>query len=216
MVTVVGNGIDLNVFQFDPVGRERARDELGAEPHDVLVGAVGRRVAEKGIFEFAEAARQLEEEAKFVLVGPQDPDKRDAVECALSGVTFLGECLDMSAVYSAVDVFVLPSYREGLPRSAMEAAACGRAIVLTDIRCSREIGQPGKETIFVPARQPSALTEAIRGLVADPSRRMGRAPAARGQRCFDQRSVAMTSFAVCRAVMSGKGLLWIDPLMAVE
>ena len=69
--TVVGNGTDLVRFRFDLEGRERIRGELGMRPDDLLVGAVGRRVAEKGMFEFAAAARNLGGRAVFIWVGPR-------------------------------------------------------------------------------------------------------------------------------------------------
>ncbi len=63
----------------------------------------------------------------------------------------------MAAIYSALDVFVLPSYREGFSRSGMEAAACGVASVLSDIRGCREIGTHEGEVLLVPPGNPSAL-----------------------------------------------------------
>ena len=66
---------------------------------------------------------------------PQVPPK--------TAVRFVGERTDMPAIYSALDVFVLASYREGFSRASMEAAACGAAMVLTDIRGCREIGDDG-------------------------------------------------------------------------
>jgi glycosyltransferase involved in cell wall biosynthesis len=206
--TVVGNGTDLERFRFDEQGRVRIRAELGLRPHDVLVGAVGRRVAEKGMYEFAEAARRLASQAHFVWVGPQDPDKPDAVGHDLEGVRFLGERLDMPDVYSALDVFVLPSYREGFPRSAMEAAACGRPMVLTDIRGSREIGSDGVEAVFVPARRADELAGAIEALIADEARRnrLGEAARERAAVHFDQREMARRSFAAYEGVARRKAL----------
>ncbi len=151
---VVGNGVDLDRFRFDPEARAKVRAELGVADGELLVGGVGRRVAAKGLFDYAAAAQRLSGRARFLWVGPDEPDKADAVHGQLDGVELLGQRDDMPAVYAALDVFVLPSYREGLPRSAMEAAACGRPLVLTDIRGSRELGTDGVEVAFVPPGRP--------------------------------------------------------------
>lgn len=205
---VIGNGTDLDRFRFDPPGRDRVRTELDIGPDEVLVGAVGRRVAEKGMYEFADAARRLGSKARFVWIGPQDPDKPDAVGHDLDGVRFLGERLDMPELYSALDIFVLPSYREGFPRSAMEAAACGRAMVLTDIRGSREIGANGVEAVFVPARRVDQLADAIDALIVDPGLRdrLGDAARKRAAEHFDQRAMARRSFGTYEDVARRKSL----------
>jgi len=207
---VVGNGIDLNRFRFDEAARRRVRAELGVGPGEVLVGGVGRRVAEKGIVELAAAAASLDERARFVWVGPSDTDKADAVQAGTGPIRFLGERRDMPALYSALDVFVLPSHREGFSRSAMEAAACGRAMVLTDIRGCREIGEHGEHLLLVPPRNPAALAEAIRSLIEDAElrRRLGGAASARAAQTFDQEVVAATSIAVYRLVAERRGLGW--------
>ena len=207
---VVGNGIDLQRFAFDSLERARVRSELGIGPNELLVGGVGRRVAEKGILDFAASARQLCNEATFIWIGPTDPLKSDALLQDLQGITFLGPRDDMVAIYSALDVFVLPSYREGLPRSAMEAAACGRSMVLTDIRGNREIGSANHVALFVPPHNPAELTGAIRLLLANASlrERLGAEATVRSTRAFDQRDVASASIETYYAVGRRKGLRW--------
>ncbi len=209
--TLVGNGIDLERFRFDAAARQALRAELGVAPDELVVAGVGRCVAEKGIVEFGHAARALASEGRFWWVGPPEPDKADAVSAAdVAGIEFLGQRDDMVAVYSAVDVFVLPSYREGLPRSAMEAAACGRPLVLTDIRGSREVGAPGRELLMVERANADALTAAIARLLRDPSLRseLGVAAEARARRAFDQRDVTRASVRTYWSVARRKGLDW--------
>lgn len=203
---VVGNGIDLERFSFDAEGRARLRRELGVAPDQLLVGGVGRRVAEKGMAELATAARTLAGRARFVWVGP--PDVGTPAVPATEGLELLGARRDMPAVYSALDVFALPSYREGFSRSAMEAAACARAIVLSDIRGCREIGSHGREVVLVPPRDPTVLTAALDRLLADADlrARLGQAAERRARRHFDQRAVARASIATYRAVAERRGL----------
>lgn len=206
--SVVGNGVDLERFRFDAAGRASVRAELGVDDDDVLVGGVGRRVAEKGIGEYGEAARALGDRARFVWVGAPD-EKPDAVR-EMAGIEFLPPRTDMPAVYSAFDVFVLPSYREGFSRSAMEAAACGRPMVLSNIRGCREIGSDGEHLLLVPPRDAGALTKAIERLLGEPDLRetLGSAAAARAHVEFDQRRVARASIETYRSVAASKGLTW--------
>ncbi|MDY0816411.1 glycosyltransferase [Kitasatospora purpeofusca] len=210
---VVGNGVDLTRFATDPRARGRARArlraELGLGPDELLVGGVGRRVAEKGIGEYAEAARALTGKARFVWIGPDDPDKPDA-HGAESGVAFLGPRADMPAVYAALDVFVLPSYREGFSRSAMEAAAGGLPMVLSDIRGCREVGTHGEHLLLTPPGDARALTSALDRLLTEPGlrERLGTAARRRAGAAFDQRAVAAVSLATYAAVARAKGLPW--------
>lgn len=206
----VGNGTDLETFRFDADGRRRLRREWGVGSEELLVGGVGRMVAEKGIAEFAEVARQLGDRARFVWVGPIDDERAVLDQQSLRGVEVAGERWDMPAVYSALDIFVLPSYREGFPRSAMEAAACGRPLVLTDIRGSREIGDHNVHGWFVPAADPMALTNAVRTLLDDPELCLRLADGAhrRAQDNFDQREVAARSFGAYRDAGRRRGLAW--------
>ncbi|MDP8932197.1 MAG: glycosyltransferase family 4 protein [Actinomycetota bacterium] len=218
----VGNGVDLTRFRPDPDARGSMRAELGVGDDELVVGGVGRRVAEKGVREFAAAANALADQAwparpglrpapaRFIWVGPQDPDKADRVVDGLEGVQFLGTRDDMERVYAALDVFVLPSYREGFSRSAMEAAATGCAMVLSDIRGCREVGVDGHELLLVPARNTQALVEAVACLLANPGlrQRLGTNARERALREFDQGRIAATSVATYREVARSKGLAW--------
>lgn len=208
---VVGNGVDLDVFRPVPALRESARRQLGVADDELLVGGVGRLVAEKGIEEFVQMSRALEGKARFVWAGPEDRTKPDAVSSGLAGVEWLGEWREMAGFYNALDVFVLPSHREGFSRSAMEAAACGKALVLSDIRGCREIGRPGSEVVFVAPGDVTALTEAVGLLLADGEKRaqLGAASTARAHSEFDQRRVARASLAAYAEVARRRALGWV-------
>ena len=206
---VVGNGVDLGRFRPDPGAGRRLRAELGIADDAVVVGGVGRLVAEKGIAEFAAAAAHLEGKAVFVWVGMADPDKADAFDTsAVSQVRWLGERSDMAAVYAMLDVFVLASYREGFSRSGMEAAACGAAMVLSDIRGCREIGRDERELLLVPPGDAGALAAAVERLLLDPGlrRALGSAAAEYAAARFDQRAIARVSLDTYAAVAAHKGL----------
>lgn len=200
---VVGNGVDLSRFRFDPTERARVRTEWNVSPGEVLVGGVGRLVAEKGVRELAAVAQELGSRGRFVWVGPSDDVKGDHIPNPLPALELMGERADMSAVYSALDVFVLPSYREGFSRSAMEAAACGRAMVLSDIRGCREVGEHDRELLLVPPRDVGALARAVDRLIRDATERerLGSAAHVRAQSSFDQRRVAERSLATYERIL---------------
>ncbi len=152
--------------------------------------------------------------ARFVWVGPEDEDKSDALTGGDDAVLFAGAIDDMPAVYSALDVFVLPSYREGFSRSAMEAAACGTPMVLTDIRGCREVGRHEQELLLVPAGSAPALTAAVGRLLDDEAlrRSLAAAASAKAAKEFDQRAVAAVSVATYAAVARRRGLGWTGGL----
>lgn len=205
---VVGNGVDLVRYRPDPAGRARVREELGIADGELLVGGVGRRVAEKGLVEFGAMSEALADTAKFVWVGPDDGEEPSELP---GSVIFTGERADMPAVYSAFDIFVLPTYREGFSRAGMEAAACGLPMVLTDIRGCRQVGTHGEHLLLVPPADVSALIAAVRMLIhgADLRHRLSESASARAVEHFDQRAVAGTSLRVYERIAREKGLPWV-------
>ena len=213
---LLGNGIDLRRFRPGAVPAEiRAarRAEIGADDETVVVGMVGRLVVEKGYRELFAAARALGPGYRVVAIGPDDPEKADAMDRAeiaaaeAAGVVFLGHREDVDALYAAMDVFVLPSYREGFPRAAMEAAASGLPIVASDVRGCRQVVDDEVTGLLVPVRDAEALTEAIRVLGKDPSLRstMGKAAVERAIDEFDERRVVGIVLDTYRQVAARKG-----------
>jgi glycosyltransferase involved in cell wall biosynthesis len=200
-LTLLGNGIDL--VRFDPrrIDGEvaaAARSELGAQsPDDVVVGLVGRLVIEKGYRDVFAAAAELHASlpnVRFAVIGQDEPEKSDAVTAAdrrvasAAGVRLLGERHDVERLYRGMDIFVHASYREGFPRSAMEAAAMGLPIVATDIRGCRQVVEHDRTGLLVPPRDARALAAAVGALARDAPRRqaMGAAGTAKAAREFDQ------------------------------
>ena len=214
---LLGNGIDLSRFdpsKIAPGVRERIRLELGATDGQVIVGTVGRLVAEKGFPELFEAAEQLGDDVVLAVIGPVDPDKPDALppemiaRAEAAGVRFLGMRKDMEDLYSAMDIFVLPSHREGFPRAAMEAAAMGLPVVATDIRGCRQVVTDGVTGLLVPVRQPGPLRDALRRLAEDPELRSAMSEASRkvAREEFDERRVVRIVMETYQEVLTAKGL----------
>lgn len=202
-LTLLGNGVDLTRFGPAAPGddrRARLRAELGIDSGTVVVGVVGRLVAEKGYHEVFEAARMVRDAhpdtaITFVVIGPHEPDKADALDelvvarARSEGVVMCGHRDDVEDLYQAMDLYVLASYREGFPRSAMEAAASGLPIVATDIRGCRQVVEPDHNGLLVPARDAHALADAIGRLATDPAlrARMRDAALAKARAEFDDR-----------------------------
>ena len=193
--------------------RVELRREMGAGPDDVVCGAVGRLVWEKGYRELFAAAATLRSRRpalKIVVVGETDHGKADAVteadiESATrdSGVTFLGHRDDVEDLYAAFDFYVLASHREGFPRSAMDAAAMGLPIIATDIRGCRQVVADGDTGMLVARRDGVALTAAIDAMAADPAQRarMGTAAIAKAHAEFDQQRQIDITLAVYRELL---------------
>jgi glycosyltransferase involved in cell wall biosynthesis len=195
---LLGNGVDLARFRPGPAAERAAvRAELGVDDDQIVVGMVGRMVAEKGYPELFEAAARLPDRYVVVCIGPDDPDKADALPggaidaARKAGLRLLGLRDDVDRLYRGMDLFVLPSHREGFPRAAMEAAATGLPVIATDIRGCRQVVDHGVTGLLVPVRSPEALAGAIGDLGEDAERRaaMGEAAIARARRHFDERRV---------------------------
>jgi ribosomal protein S18 acetylase RimI-like enzyme len=210
---LLGNGIDLSVFDPSRVPPERIRRlraELGIQPDARVVGTVGRLVEEKGYLEFFAAARAIRAEqpdVRFLAVGAPDDAKSDVIgpgeiEAASPNVVVTGWREDVRDLLALMDVFVLASWREGLPRSAIEAAAMGKPLILTDVRGCREVVRDGIDGILVPPRQPAELTAAILRMLQDAELRMrtGRAARAGALERWDERRVAESILTSYRAL----------------
>jgi glycosyltransferase involved in cell wall biosynthesis len=218
---VLGNGIDLQ--RFDPVrvsrpAAEAARESLGIPTGVPVVGFVGRRVAEKGLPELLlamRAVRACHPAARLLVIGPADDEKPDAVgpeRARALGVAeacvFAGLREDMPEMYSVMDVFVLPSHREGFPRAAMEAAAMRLPCVVTDIRGCRQVVTHEGNGLLVPVGDSAALGRAILTILGDPARAraLGDEGRRRARHEFDQRAVFATVIAAYEELLRAKGI----------
>jgi glycosyltransferase involved in cell wall biosynthesis len=168
---IKGSGVDVDTF--DPSSEEKG-------PPIVILAS--RLVWDKGVGEFVEAARQLHKdglEARFALVGKSDPLNPNAVpEDKLEAwdeegiVEWWGFQENMPSVFANTHVVCLPSYyREGVPKVLIEAAACERPIVTTDMPGCREIVKDGQNGLLVPPQNPRALAEALKELLSNSERR---------------------------------------------
>ena len=178
----------------------------------VVIVLVARMLWDKGVGEFVEAAHYLTKEgvnARFVLVGDPDPANPASIpEATLRnwqgqhGVEWWGRREDMPAVLQGAHIACLPSYREGLPKSLLEAAACGLPIVTTDAPGCREVVRDGVNGLLVPVRDSAALATALGKLIGDPAlrRRMGEQSRLLAESEFGQEAIIAQTLAVYREV----------------
>ena len=201
MIEAIGNGVDP--ARFRPAGEEDAerqalRAEMGASYGDVVVLMVGRLVAEKGYPELFEAVKQLDGVHLWVVGKRLDSDHASSVAEAIEEIQqdptfaerirFLDYRDDVDRLMRAVDIFTLPSHREGMPRSIIEAMLTALPVVATDIRGSREEVVDGETGFLVPVRDAEALVIALKELADDADRRrsMGDAGRARALALYDE------------------------------
>lgn len=185
---VIGNGVDTTRFGPDQGVRAEIRRELGVPDEAVLLVAVSRLVREKGLGEVADAVHSLASDPRLhvAIVGRALPSDRSdmTAELRVHPVVsalgprwrMLGYRADVNRLLKGADVFVLASYREGLPRSVIEAMASGVAVVATAIPGCRELIDDGMTGLLVPPRDAPALAAALARLIREDGLRaeMGR------------------------------------------
>lgn len=166
IAVIPGSGIEVDVLtpMPEPVG-------------PFTTGFVGRLLDDKGVCTLVRAHDILRERGltvRTLLAGEPDPSNPASIpESVLAGwrsrpnLVFLGHVDDVRDIWAKAHVGVLPSRREGLPKSLLEAAACGRPLIATDVPGCREIARPNENALLVPVDDPSALAEAIETLMKD-------------------------------------------------
>jgi glycosyltransferase involved in cell wall biosynthesis len=205
IVLIRGSGVDIG--HFVPL----------AEPNGatVTVALVSRMLREKGVLDAVAAIRLLRARGlaiELLLAGPTDPDNRGSLTAELlsslgeqPGVEWLGPVADVRTIWRRAAIAVLPStYGEGVPKALLEAAACARPIVATDVPGCREVIRPGETGILVRPRDIGGLADALAILAGDPARRsaMGRAGRVLIERDFAEEIVARETLALYRGTLN--------------
>jgi glycosyltransferase involved in cell wall biosynthesis len=201
-----GSGVDCSRFTPD-AGEGRSEDR------EFRVLLPSRLLWDKGLSEYAEASRLLHQAGRrleFLVAGESDPGNPAAVPADVlqswidAGVlTWLRHVDDMPSLLRSVDAVVLPSYREGLPRALTEAAACGIALITTDVPGCRDVVSDQVDGLLVPVKDPAALASAIASLQDDVELRARLASSAR-RKClaeFDERIIIAQTLDVYRELV---------------
>ncbi|MCD5971709.1 glycosyltransferase family 4 protein [Pseudomonas sp. CDFA 550] len=189
IVRIRGSGVDLLAWTVHP---------LPETPPIVMMAA--RLLKDKGVYEFISAARLLKgyKAARFVMVGGVDGGnptslKHEELEGWLNEgvIEWWGARTDMHVVLPKAHIVVLPSYREGLPKVLVEAAACGRAVVTTNVPGCRDAIEPGVSGLLVDVCDAKALAHGIKVLLDDEEqlKAMGVAGRRLAETTFDLREI---------------------------
>ena len=198
-----GAGVDLNAFPFHP-------EVVGP----VVVTLVSRILRDKGVLEFIDAASQLQTrvpEVVFQIVGEPDLGNPSAIPQSeidswksLSNVKYLGRRSDIADILNGSHIVCLPSYREGLPKSLLEALSSGRPIITTDVPGCREVCDDGVNGLLVPARDSMALSNAIEKLALNQDLRlaMGRAGRVRAESEFSNEIICAQTLDLYRRLLN--------------
>ncbi|MBE0349646.1 glycosyltransferase family 4 protein [Pseudoalteromonas lipolytica] len=193
-----GSGVDLDKFKYIP------------EPKTIkTVMFLARLLKDKGLIEFCRAAHIIKKSAdvRFVLVGDLDPDNPNSItEDELASYTdsgiieHWGYSQNVESVIPQAHIMVLPSYREGLPKSLLEAAACGRAVITTDVPGCRDAIEPNETGLLVKVKDSNNLAEAIFKLLDDDILRekLGQAGRKLAEESFNIDDVIATHIAIYR------------------
>lgn len=204
-VVWISNGVDINRFK-PREDNSAVRERFGLKEDELAVGFVGRLVREKGIIELLEGMRQASERmSNLVLLiagdnktgGDRDIETQEMVQQYLASVdlpfrvVFTGFIDDVEEMMAAVDVFALPSYREGMPRTIIEAMASGKPVIASDIRGCREEVSHGETGLLTPVRDADALGDAIVDVLNSPelAKSMGEKGRERAVQYFDEQLV---------------------------
>jgi len=173
---IPGSGVDVHEY--------RPQDEPGGVPVLMLVS---RMLYDKGVEDFVHAVRLVKGqgiEARFVLVGDTDPENPAAIPVDIlqtwsdeGMIEWRGRQENMPEVYSQAHVVVLPSHREGFPKTVIEASACSRPVITTDVPGCRDAISPDETGLLVPVKDPVALADAMIDLINNQEKRtrMGKA-----------------------------------------
>lgn len=192
---VNGSGVDLSSFSPAP---------LPSVPSFLMIS---RLLRDKGIREFANAASRIKSvrpDARIILVGGLDPSpdslrQRELAGLVQLGVEYRGHLSDVRPAIRDCSVYVLPSYREGTPRSVLEAMAMGRAIITTDAPGCRETVIRGENGLLVEPRDPESLFQAMMRFIEEPdlAARMGSASRRIAEAKYDVRCVNADMLRFC-------------------
>ncbi|MCP1455009.1 glycosyltransferase family 4 protein [Pseudomonas kilonensis] len=186
-----GSGVDLNLYSFMP-------ENMSQTP---VVCFAARLLRDKGVIEFVEAVKILQLRgiaARFQIVGDVDlgnPATITPAEIATwrdeGIIELLGYRKDIGELFTNANIVTLPSYREGLPKVLVEAAACGRAVVTTDVPGCRDAIDPNVTGLLVPVRDAMALADSLEELIqnAEVRQRMGVAGRALAERAFNIKKI---------------------------
>ncbi|MBO4343855.1 MAG: glycosyltransferase family 4 protein [Clostridia bacterium] len=187
VVMIHGSGVNTEKFTVTPL------------PEKTAFLCISRLIRDKGVYEYLEASEKIKKEfpdTRCMLVGPFDTNpsaiKKEELQPFIdAGVEYFGEQEDVRPYLMQSSVFVLPSYREGTPKTNLEAMACGRAVITTDAPGCRETVKDGENGYLVPVKDVNALYEKMKFFIENPgkAKEMGEKGRASAEELYDVKKV---------------------------
>ncbi len=163
---VRSSGIDTKFFSPTKASDE-LRDIAKIEDDKPIVLMIARVILDKGVQEYIQASNLLKDKAHFLYIGDIDIGNKSAFNPNWGAVRYLGFKDDVKEWIALSDIVVLPSYREGVPRTLLEASSMGKALVATDVAGCREVVKENINGLLVPAKDYQALANAMNTLIED-------------------------------------------------
>ncbi|WP_432662627.1 glycosyltransferase family 4 protein [Wukongibacter baidiensis] len=217
-ILAIGNGVDIwekfNPINMDKKEIEELYREFNLKKEDKIVTFIGRLVKEKGILDLLEAFDSLEDDnVKLLIVGDITQGSRDTATKEVikkyegnSNIICTGFRSDINNILHMTDIFCLPSYREGMPRSIIEAMAMGCTVIATDIRGSREEVVDGETGFLVPIDSPTIILEKLKLLLNNEKmlEDMARNGRERVEMHFDERKVIDRQLEIYNQLLLGR------------
>lgn len=203
-IKYLGNGIDVQKFnpkRFSEEFIDKKKRELNLNSNFKIIGIIGRLVKEKGYLELFEAFKKVLNrfpDIILLVIGPEEPKKKDKIKQNIvknygieENVLFLGQRTDIDELYPLFDIFVLPSHREGFPRTVIEAQATAKPVIATDVRGCKEAIENNKTGILISPKNSEELSKAVIYLFENPERakEMGKSGRRKVEREFDEKIV---------------------------
>ena len=218
-IYAIGNGV--NPEKFNPnkiVNVPKIKKKLGISPTAFVIGIIARLVREKGIVEFLEAAikaASINKEIYFLIVGTRlDTDHakgvtdkiNEAKKILNNRIIFLGHREDIPELISVMDVYCLPSWREGMPRSIIEAMMMAKPVIATNIRGSREEVEEGKTGLLVSIKNSDELAEKFLYCFCNPEviKNMGKAGRVKALRVYNENTIVTKQVKIIETFLSNK------------
>ena len=191
VVLLRGSGVNLEKFTVQPM------------PETFGFLCISRLIRDKGVYEYLEACRKIKAihpEVRCLLVGPFDTNpsslKQEELQQFIDDgiIEYFGEQSDVVPYISQCSVYVLPSYREGTPKTVLEAMACGRAVITTDAPGCRETVDDKVNGLLVPVKDVDSIVEAMEYMIAhqDEMNRMAKLGRKKAEEVFDVNKVNAT------------------------
>lgn len=215
----IGNGVDVklrfNPNNIDSANKDFLYKELAISEYEIIVTFIGRLVEEKGILDLLKSYKYIKNKVKFIIVGDQfQGDRHGNINNYIDpyrnneNIKFLGKVSNVEDILSITDIFCLPSYREGMPRSIIEAMAMECAVIATNIRGSREEVLEGETGFLVKLKSPKEIAKRVDELASNEEllRTMKSKARERALQLYDEDIVVKKQIDVFKMLIKERGL----------